>query len=418
MLSGTPTPNPPVGLTHTRATWAAYLLLGLFAYLETAVGPSMPFLRADLGLDYTVASLHFTAFAAGGAVAGLTAEHLVRQCGRARLLWGGIAGMTAGAALLATSPTVAGTITGIFAMGALGTLFLVTDQASLADLHGERRTVALAESNVVASAAAITAPLAVGAFAASGLGWSFGLLAAIPLFAVLALRFRTVSFPTPVSTTTHDRAQRLPRAFWLIWTVMFLVASVEWCVAYWGADFLATVVGLHTSTAATAMSVFFAAMVAGRFAGARLAQRYASTTLLVAALLVAIAGFPVFWLVHHPIPSLAGLFVAGVGIANLYPLTVAAATDLAPHLADRATARLAIAGAAALMLAPLLVGVLADAVGMRWAFGVVLPLALTATVTTIVATRSAPPIPATGVAADSHSPPTSHDASLGVPTGG
>src|SRR5215208_1100131 len=62
------------GLARDRATWAAYLLLGLFAYLETAVGPSMPFLRRGLDLSYTVASLHFTAFAAGGVAAGLTAE--------------------------------------------------------------------------------------------------------------------------------------------------------------------------------------------------------------------------------------------------------------------------------------------------------------------------------------------------------
>ena len=32
-----------------RRTWAAYLLLGLFAYLETSLGPAMPFIRAQLG---------------------------------------------------------------------------------------------------------------------------------------------------------------------------------------------------------------------------------------------------------------------------------------------------------------------------------------------------------------------------------
>src|SRR3712207_3762119 len=85
-----------VGLVRDRATWATYLLLGLFAYLETAIGPSMPFLRAHLDLDYTVASLHFTAFAGGGVAAGFSADRFVRRWGRARVLWSGIAGMTAG----------------------------------------------------------------------------------------------------------------------------------------------------------------------------------------------------------------------------------------------------------------------------------------------------------------------------------
>lgn len=45
-----------------KRTWAAYLLLGLFAYLETASGPAMPFLRDRLDLGYAAASLHFFAF--------------------------------------------------------------------------------------------------------------------------------------------------------------------------------------------------------------------------------------------------------------------------------------------------------------------------------------------------------------------
>lgn len=350
----------------------------------------MPFLRTRLDLGYTIASLHFTAFAAGGIVAGLISERLIRRWGRTRLLWGGIAGMMAGGVLLATSPSVVGTIAGVFAMGALGTLFLVSNQASLADLHGEQRTVALAESNVAASAAAIAAPLAVGASDASGLGWQFGLFLAVPLFAILVAAFRTVSFPP--ATIEHGQAgdQRLPKVFWLVWAVMFLVASVEWCVAYWGADFLDTVVGLRKASAATAMSIFFAAMVAGRFAGARLARRYASTTLLLGALVVAAIGVPVFWLaIAVPAVSLAGLFIAGFGIANLYPQTLATATGYVPQMADRATARLAIGTAAALMLAPLLVGVLADAVGMRWGIGVVLLLAVTAFAVTVIAIRTA-----------------------------
>jgi MFS family permease len=379
------------GLKRDRFTWAMYLLLGLFAFLETAVGPSMPFLRDHLDIGYTVASLHFTAFAAGAVTSGLTADRLVGRWGRGRLLWGGITGMTAGGVLLAVSPSVIGTIAGVFAMGFLGTFFLVTNQASLADLHGERRTVALTESNVVASAAAITAPLAVGAFDAIGLGWRFGLLAAVPIFVVLTAIFRTVPLPPAPIKEEHREEQKLPTVFWLVWVVMFLVASVEWCVAYWGADFLDSVVGLSKASAATAMSIFFAAMVAGRFAGARLARRYPSTTLLLGALTIASIGFPIFWLAGAPLVSLAGLFVAGFGIANLYPLTIATATGIVPHLADRATARIAIGGATALMLAPLVVGVLSDVVGMRWGFGIVLPLALSAIGVTIAVTRSADP---------------------------
>ena len=53
-------------------------------------------------------------------------------------------------------------------MGLSGAESLVANQAILADLHRAHRTIALTESNVAASAAAILALLAIGAFEAVG----------------------------------------------------------------------------------------------------------------------------------------------------------------------------------------------------------------------------------------------------------
>jgi fucose permease len=379
-------------LVRDRPTWALYLLLGLFAFLETVLGPAMPFIRSRLDLDYTVASLHFSAFAAGGVIVGMTGERMVRQLGRHRVLWGGTAGMAAGVALLALSPIVAGTILGAFATGWFGTLALVTNQSSLSDIHGDRRTTAIAESNVAASSAAVLAPLAVGGFDWIGAGWQVAPLLGLPLFALLALRFVGVSMPDAVDTPSQRSSNRLPlpRTFWIFWSVLFMVAAVEWCLAYWGADYLDTQVGLGKATAATAMSIFFGAMVAGRMLGARLTRRYPGTGLLLGALVLALAGFPIFWLSPWATFSLVGLFIAGIGIANFYPLTVAAAASTVPGRSDEATARLAISGAGALLTVPLLVGAISDQIGMRWGFGIVVPLLVAAIVATVAGRRADP----------------------------
>ena len=145
-------------------------------------------------------------------------------------------------------------------------------------------------------------------------------------------------------------------------------------MAYWGADFLASVVGLDRAAAATAMTLFFVAMAGGRFIGSRLAWRYPSVSLLLVAIGVAVGGFLVFWLAPAPALNLAGLFLTGLGVANFYPLTVALAAGWGPYLVDQATARLAVAGGLALLTAPLVVGALSDAAGMRWGFGIVAPL--------------------------------------------
>ena len=66
-----------------------------------------------------------------------------------------------------------------------------------------------------------------------------------------------------------------------------------------------------------------------------------------------------------------GLFVAGIGVANLYPLIVALALGAAPGQSNEAGARLTFASGTAILAAPLLLGALADAAGIRLAYGVV-----------------------------------------------
>jgi MFS family permease len=381
-----------------KGTWAAYLLLGLFAFMETAVGPAMPFIRERLDLGYTMASLHFFAFASGAIVVGLTGERWMRLVGRPRALWGGLAGMVAGALLLAFSPVVAGTVLGTLIMGSLGTCSLMANQAVLADLHGEQRAIALTESNVAATSMAILAPLVIGAAAASRFGWQMGIIITVPWFAALWLVYGRVALP-PVreAATQQVREMRLPAAFWWLAMVLFLVSAVEWCLAYWGAEFLATVVGLGSATAATAMSIFFIAMAAGRILGSRLVRRYQSVPLLLIAVVIALVGFLGFWLAAQPVVSLTGLFIAGFGVANFYPLTVAVATGAAPDLIDRATARLAVATGLALLTAPLAVGTLADVAGMRWGFGIVVPLLVAAFASILVARHLLAALPGAGV---------------------
>ena len=76
-------------------------------------------------------------------------------------------------------------------------------------------------------------------------------------------------------------------------------------------------------------------------------------------------------LAFHIVFAVLGLFVAGIGVANLYPLIVALALGAAPGQSNEAGARLTFASGTAILAAPLLLGTLADAVGIRLAYGVV-----------------------------------------------
>ncbi|RPI98897.1 MAG: MFS transporter, partial [Chloroflexi bacterium] len=246
-----------------RFTWMAYWMLAYFAYQQAALGPLVPFLRGELHLSYTVGGLHLSAFSAGMILAGLSVNRLVQRWGRRRVFWASGAGMAVGALLLVLGHHVILTIAASLVMGLPGTVMLILIQATLSDRHGERRAIALTESNVIASMGAGIAPLMVGGLQRIGIGWRGAPVVGALVWVFLLLRFRREPMPANVSESQLGAARQipLPPLYWIYWAVVFLVVSVEWCVIFWGADFLENNVGLGRVTAATLMSVFFLAMV-------------------------------------------------------------------------------------------------------------------------------------------------------------
>ena len=367
-----------------------YGLVGYFAFMETVLGPIMPFLRTELDVDYTTASLHFSAFALGAVLLGLFGDRLSALWGRLVSLWGGAFAMGVGAMLLISVPSPWGTIPAAFVMGLCGALVIVTSQALLSDRHGEFGAVAVTESNITASACAIAAPLLVGAFAAAGLGWRAALI--VPVAALVLLASMFLFRPPDLPQTTAKSGDRavgltLPPRYWALWTLVALGVASEWSVAYWGADFLADGTGLSRPAAATSLTTFFAAMLVGRIASSRLARILPTTLLLAATLGLALVGFPLFWYSPGSILTLAGLFVTGLGIGGVYPLGVSAAIASVPGNSDEAAARLSIGGGGAILVAPFILGALADRIGIATAFGIVIPMLLAALALALVALR-------------------------------
>lgn len=183
--------------------------MGYFAFLETVLGPLMPFLRRELHLSYALASLHFSAFALGAIVMGVAGNGVIRDIGRRAAVWGGVSGMGLGGALLVGSPTAVGTILGAFLMGTLGNLLLIALQASLSDRHQALSRVALTEANVMASLFGILASVAVGFIAGIGLDWRLSLGLPLLLLAALVLPFRRVRFAGLAIRDTSGEARKV-----------------------------------------------------------------------------------------------------------------------------------------------------------------------------------------------------------------
>ncbi|NDJ76779.1 MAG: MFS transporter [Chloroflexi bacterium] len=377
-----------------RFTWLAYFMLAYFGYLQAVLGPVMPFLRDELALSYTVGGLHFSALALGMVMSGLVSDAAIRRWGRPAVFWGGGGGMALGAAIVVLGPHEAFTIFGAWVMGFLGTLLLTAIQSSLADHHGPNRAYALTEANAAASFSAGLAPLLVGGFALVHVSWRGALVAAVLAWgsALLFMRQEPVP-PAKQNGVENDNpagsAHRLPRVFWFYWVGLVLGVAAEWSFVAWGADFLVNARDLAKADASLIMTLFFVAMVTGRTSGSRLTHRYDAAQLMVFVIGLTMAGFLLFWLVPIPALSVVGLFIGGLGAANLFPFMLTISVSINPDLSDMASARVALGAGMAILLAPQTLGTVADQTGIETAYGLVPVILVVAAGVVLLANRLA-----------------------------
>jgi fucose permease len=365
--------------TRDRATWLAYALLAYYGYVLNIFGPITPFLKNELQLSYTVSSLHFSAFAVGMIGAGLVGHRVIQRLGRWNTLWIGAFGMCLSALLLIAGSDPKITIGASFLMGLIGSLILAIIPSVLSDQHGEMRAVALSEANVISSVVSAAAPVLVGWFAPLVIGWRAALL--LPILAALLMRFGfgKVTLPSgQTETTSHASRGRLPTLYWIYWVALVVGVSIEFCMIFWSADYLETVLEMPKADAAQAVSLFLIAMIIGRFASSRLVQRFRSHQVILVALLIAAAGFLLYWTASAPIYGIVGLFITGVGVSALYPLIISLSLGTAGANIDRASALGSLASGTAIFLLPLILGRLADAVGIRSAYAVIIVLLVVA----------------------------------------
>jgi fucose permease len=378
-----------------RFTWLAYFMLSYFAYVISALGPSVPFLRKELDFDYTVSAFYLSAFAAGMVIAGFTNSWMAKRFGRSTLFWGGGLLMALGTVALTLGRSAEVGIISSFLTGLLGSYLLVTVQSSLSEHHGNNRAFALTEANVFAVLAASAAPIAVGFGEGQGWSWRFAMYAGIAVWGLVFIGTRNlISVPTagkadPVTSSAAAKHSKLPNAFWAYAVVVFFAVAIEWCVIFWASTYMETVVGFSKEAAASSVALFTVGQFVGRIVGSVLTRRFPSGNLILIAAAIVLVGFPMFWLGRSPIVNASGLFICGLGVANLFPLTLSLTSAVGRNNPDAASGLTSMSSGTAILLTPQILGIVADRVGIQSAYGIVAPLGIVIIGVTLYANKLA-----------------------------
>jgi MFS family permease len=348
-------------------TWVAFVELLSFGVLNAGLGAALPFLRDAEHFSYLGGVLHQVAFSVGGGLAGMLTARARHMPGRPWTIRGGLLGAAVAWLGVGYGDRLAITASAAFLVSLLATAALIRLWAVLADVHGPRRAVAMAEGEVWVSLGGIISPLLIAAMAGTAFGWRSAFVLAPLLVAATVLFTLRVPIPPPVARTPPesgtDRSSR--RRFPPLLVVVFAIVALEFALTFWLASYLADDVGLNRQLAVTMVSGLYAANLVGRVLASRLAQRFRVEPVLAGALAVVLLGLPILLTAQNAVTAEVGLAIAGVGIAATFPLTSALHVATSRHGADAAMGQVLAIASVGQMCGPLVVAVLAQVSNLR-----------------------------------------------------
>jgi len=359
----TPQQETPTSAPEVRSAYIDQVAVG---YLLYGVGAVTAFLAVALSLSDAQAALHSSMLAIGLLGAGFAGDRVDAALGlrRANVLAYGL--LAAASLCLATAPTYAVTLAGAGMVGLAVGLLLAHVNRALTRGGGALARVQMSRSALVAMFGSMSVPVVIGLSENSGLGWQMAFVVAGGLIAVGLWGTRWREDAAKAVTT---RAGKLSGGYWLAWWLLVLGISVEFAIVFWASTLVERQVQVSLGDATLVAASFYVGMAASRFGLSFKAMGTRDPiSLMRLGLVIAIIGTLLAWLADDVALAALGIFLGGMGVGFQYPLGVSVALALVPGLQDKGSARLILASGVAILVAPFVLGVAADAAGVSVAW--------------------------------------------------
>ncbi|TCC31494.1 MFS transporter [Kribbella sindirgiensis] len=359
------------------------IALSAMGFVLAGLGACVAILARDLDEPTSRLALLSSGFAVGLMLVAVVGPRMLKLWSMPTVLGLGSVVCAMGAVLIAVAPVYAVAIAGGLLVGLGGALLVLVAPLML---NGPTAAARLSRVNAVASGTGILAPLAIGTLDGLGPSGRYAMLAAAPPLLLLAVLNRRSSPLQPTEKAVPvliDSApavglgrkwrrvgRRVVMDVGAGWLRVVLAVSVEFCFVVWAVARLVAS-GLPTAAAALLGSAFPIGMAVGRAIGP---IRYRGWSPVFPSGALAACGTLLVSLFDAPAVVALGLVVAGLGVAPLYPVTLAALVAIPGLSSARLAAVGAMASGTAILVAPALLAVLARVVDLRTAYLVTLPL--------------------------------------------
>lgn len=353
-------------------------LLGGFSFFGYFWG-TFAVLLADLSraLDLSPGPLGFALFvgAAASIVAMAALGRMADRLGRRAFLI--VSGAVFGSGIVGLSlsggyPALISTLVVLYASSGL---YDVGINAGAVDLEQSTGHRFMSYLHAAFSAGGVAGALSAGALLQAGVDYRYVYLGVlIPLFAVLvavsAARFPPSGAPADATKVQNAGLFRsLPLLLIAAIATLGLLAEGE--MEHWSGVYLRGTLGLPALLGGSGVAVFFGAMAVGRLGSAWVISRFGDRRTLLGAGLLTAGGMTLALATREPLLVVAGFLVVGLALSAVVPIAFSMAGDLAPERAGAAISVVTTLGYGGFLLGPVLVGGLAELVGLRIALGTI-----------------------------------------------
>lgn len=361
-----------------KASWtstqgAAILKVVCVMSIATAIngsflGSAMPAIRETFGLNYlmggqlvtlnSVVSL-FTAFLTG---------YLIEKLGPKVVAITGILISAVGLAMVALAPTANYLMIGRAVGGLGGSALYVSSTFMMDRVSTDGRRAQTMYHNSFGVGSMVSPIIVVLALHFSPITWrTVPLLVAVLQIAIIPfyLKLQIPKESTTQKTTPVEDSRRPFRTaqLYLLLLLLFVYMAVETAITTWMVTYLQDTGLLNEWVSQYFMLIFWGVVVVGRTLSLVLGKRFSTEQILAVCTVGELVFFALFLISRQPLVMVLFLVLMSLFLAPIYPLAVANIGE-SVGITGKVSSTISIAGGLATTLMPMIVGGVADSVGI------------------------------------------------------
>lgn len=170
------------------------------------------------------------------------------------------------------------------------------------------------------------------------------------------------------TTSGAAGARRISGSVLILASLCAVIFLTEGAMLDWSSIYLRDSAGVPQEASAFGYTLFVIAMAVSRLLGDRVTEKVGPNVVLLAGVAMIIASLCVMVFILVPVAVFASLFVMGLGIANLAPILISAASRDKKMESVKAITAVTTVGYGGLLAGPALIGAVSSAISLEGAF--------------------------------------------------